>query len=75
VLKYDVDLLPNGILSHEGPSVLEISHYELVVWNRPLTREIVRWKLNHLRSFRAKNKLLTVVSGKYVRGYGISHTP
>lgn len=63
-LQYEVDMLPNSILGHHGPSVLELRDHDLIVWKSETWDEIVRWQLNHLRSFKAKKYKLTIVAGK-----------
>ena len=55
---------PSVLVSHHGPSVLELRDHDLIVWKSDTWDEVVRWKLNHLRSFKAKKYKLTIVAGK-----------
>jgi len=43
---------------------LEISDGELIVWTRDTCEEVTRWKLAHIRSFKAKKNLFTVYAGR-----------
>ena len=67
VLQYDVDLQETDHLSFHGPAILELRDGELIVYRKDSRSEIVRWRLSHIRSFKAKKRLLTIYSGRYVR--------
>ena len=57
-------MLPNPVVGYQGPSVLELRDHDLIVWQSETWDEVLRWKLNHLRSFKAKKHHLTIIAGK-----------
>lgn len=63
-LQYEVTMMPTKLLAHSGPSILELRDHDLIVWKADTWDEMVRWQLNHLRSFKAKKHDLIIVSGK-----------
>ncbi len=62
-LQYEVEMLPNSILSYCGPAVLELRDHDLIIWKADWD-EVVRWKLNRLRSLKAKKNNLTILAGR-----------
>lgn len=58
-------MLPNSILNYRGAAVLELRDHDLVIW-KDNWDEVVRWKLNRLRSFKAKKNTLTILAGRLV---------
>lgn len=64
VLKYDVDLQETEHLPYKGPAILELREGELILSKLDGHSEIVRWRLSHIRSFKAKKRLLTIYSGR-----------
>jgi hypothetical protein len=59
-----VELEPTPLVGYHGTAVLELRDHDLIVWKGETWDEVVRWKLNHLRSFKAKKHKLTIVAGK-----------
>ena len=65
-LQYFVDVPVGSRLQYAGPSLLEVKDEELTLKTNDGTANLVRWKLAHLRSFKARKDTLTVFSGRYV---------
>lgn len=63
-LQYEVEMMPSPLLPYHGPCVLELREHDLIIWKSDTWDEVVRWKLNHLRSFKAKKFKLTITAGK-----------
>ena len=63
-LQYEVDMMASSLVSYHGPAVLELRDHDLIIWRSENWDEVLRWKLNHLRSFKAKKHNLTIVAGK-----------
>lgn len=63
-MQYEVELEASPHLDYDGLAVLELRDHDLIAWKGETWDEIVRWKLNHLRSFKAKKHKLTIVAGK-----------
>ena len=55
-------------LQYAGPSLLEVRDEELAIKTSDGTANLVRWKLAHIRSFKARKDTLTVFSGRSVVG-------
>ena len=51
-------------LQYAGRSLLEVRDEELMIKTSDGTANLVRWKLAHIRSFKAKKDTLTVFSGR-----------
>ena len=66
VLHYDVDLKPTPHLDYSGPCCLELRGDNLVVWTNDMGTQVARWKLAHIRSFKAKKNLLSIFAGRSV---------
>ena len=64
VLQYDVELQESELLTFQGPAILELRDGELIVNRKDSHTEIVKWRLSHIRSFKAKKRLLTIFSGR-----------
>ncbi|CAI8034687.1 hypothetical protein GBAR_LOCUS19503 [Geodia barretti] len=62
-LQYFVDVPVGSRLQYAGPSLLEVKDEELTLKTNDGTANLVRWKLAHLRSFKARKDTLTVFSG------------
>ena len=60
-------MLPNSILSYRGAAVLELRDHDLIIWKGDNWDEVVRWKLNRLRSFKAKKNNLTILAGRLAK--------
>ena len=63
VLHYELDLLDTDKLPYHGPCSLEVSPGELVLLTSNTQEEVVKWKLAHIRSFKAKKNTLTIFTG------------
>ena len=63
-LQYEVDLQESELLTYQGPAILELIDGELIVNRKDNHSEIVKWRLSHIRSFKAKKRLLTIFSGR-----------
>ena len=64
VLQYEADLRVAPVLPYAGPCLLEIKKGEVIVWTRETFEEVIRWKLAHIRSFKAKKNLFTLHAGR-----------
>lgn len=62
-LFYEVDLYQSEQLEYHGPAYLELAEGFLIVWTGSTQEEVVRWKLSHIRSFKAKKSVLTIYTG------------
>lgn len=50
--------------AYHGYGILEVREDVLIVWSQGESEEVVRWKLGHLRSFKAKVGVLEIVAGR-----------
>ena len=66
-LQYFVEVTVGSRLQYAGPCMLEVKGEDLIVKTKDGTANLVRWKLAHIRSFKAKKDLLTIYSGRYAR--------
>ena len=66
-LQYFVEVTVSSRLQYAGPCMLEVKGEDLIVKTKDGTANLVRWKLAHIRSFKAKKDLLTIYSGRYAR--------
>ncbi len=64
-LQYQVDV-EDAQLPYNGPSILEVKGDEIVVWTSSTHEQVVRWKLAHIRSFKAKRSTLVIYPGRWV---------
>ena len=67
-LQYFVEVSVGSRLQYAGPCMLEVKDEDLTVKTKDGTANLVRWKLAHIRSFKAKKDVLTVYSGRSVSG-------
>ena len=51
---------------YHGHGILEVREDTLLVWSQGESEEVVRWKLGHLRSFKAKVGVLEIIAGRFV---------
>ena len=51
---------------YRGYGILEVREDNLIVWSQGENEEVVRWKLGHLRSFKAKIGVLEIIAGRQV---------
>lgn len=65
VLRYEVDLLESERLSYYGSCLLEVRDGSLVLLSAAEREEVVKWRLAHIRSFKAKKNILTITAGRF----------
>lgn len=64
ILQYNVELQETGHIPYQGAAILELRDGELILYRKDDFFEVVRWRLSHIRSFKAKKRLLTIYSGR-----------
>ena len=64
VIQFNVEVWDSALLNYSGGGILEVRDGQLIVWSVGNHREVVRWKLGHIRSFKAKHNQLHIVAGR-----------
>lgn len=63
-LQYFAEVPVGNRLQYAGACMLEVKDEELIIKTNDGSANLVRWKLAHIRSFKAKKDMLTVYSGR-----------
>ena len=58
-------------LPYAGPGILEVTEDQIVVWSQDRQEEVVRWKLRHIRMFKAKQDHFQVMAGRLERSFSL----
>lgn len=66
VLRYEVELLECERLAYFGSCLMEVRDGCLVLLSAAEREEVVKWRLAHIRSFKAKKNILTITAGRSV---------
>lgn len=64
LIQFAVNIHKCSQYSYCGNGILEVRDDSLILWSQGETMEVVRWKLGHLRSFKAKSGVLEIIAGR-----------
>ncbi len=65
IIQFAVHINKCPLFGYHGYGILEVREDTLIVWSQGESEEVVRWKLGHLRSFKAKTGVLEIIAGRY----------
>ena len=66
LIQFSVNVNKCAQFSYHGAGLLEIRDDQMIVWSQGEREEVVRWKLGHIRSFKAKLSILEIIAGRSV---------
>lgn len=73
IVRFYIEVWSCPQFRYSGPGILEVRDDQVIVWSQNETCEVVRWKMGHIRSFKAKlNHQLQINAGsRSTTGEGI----